>query len=219
MSNIAPELKVCLKCGVAYPLDDYRIEMRRGKPYRRPDCRTCRAETSKQYYEANKEKIMQTGRVWAKQNREHVAAKIRQRRRAKTQEKKAARAVVPHPDNIVLISALRRSLKQWSPEKDRAAAHNTRAKNLGIKGRITFFDIQAKLLEQDFFCYLCGAMLEDNYHVDHVLALARGGANDPGNIAIACSLCNWSKNDRDLKEYKDFEKQTLKKPTPKTAFH
>jgi 5-methylcytosine-specific restriction endonuclease McrA len=210
MSITVTELKVCLKCELAYPLNYYRVEMKRGKPYRRPYCKGCARKQARDRYAADPEYFKQRNAVWQKENKEYIAAKLRRLRRTNTEQKKATRAAVPRPENIVLISALRQTLRQWNPEKDRAAAHNARAKKLGAKGRITFLDIYAKLLEQDFFCYLCGTMLEDDYHVDHIAPLAKGGRNDAANISIACSHCNWAKCNHELEEFISFGKQVSK---------
>jgi 5-methylcytosine-specific restriction endonuclease McrA len=45
-------------------------------------------------------------------------------------------------------------------------------------------------------CVYCGMRLElDVATIDHVYPLARGGANHPGNLVVACASCNRMKGD------------------------
>lgn len=50
-------------------------------------------------------------------------------------------------------------------------------------------------------CAYCGA---DNgeFHVDHIVPVAKGGSNDPENLTIACAPCNMSKGDRLVSEWR-----------------
>src|SRR5688572_24095497 len=54
--------------------------------------------------------------------------------------------------------------------------------------------LRAAILERDgWTCYRCGAQANA---VDHLLAKARGGDDDPSNLAAICGSCNSSKRDR-----------------------
>jgi 5-methylcytosine-specific restriction endonuclease McrA len=45
-------------------------------------------------------------------------------------------------------------------------------------------------------CVYCAERLDyQNATLDHVLPLAKGGANDPGNVVAACPRCNRLKAD------------------------
>ena len=52
-----------------------------------------------------------------------------------------------------------------------------------IGERFAPFDVQ---------CQFCGS--QDNLTLDHVIATASGGTDDPGNIQVLCSLCHSIKN-------------------------
>jgi len=50
-------------------------------------------------------------------------------------------------------------------------------------------------------CYLCGHIIEKGHrHVDHIYPLSKGGAHRPSNLAIACDICNMSKNNKTPEE-------------------
>jgi hypothetical protein len=47
-----------------------------------------------------------------------------------------------------------------------------------------------------FRCVYCGATPNDGpMHVDHVVAVAEGGTDDPANLVTACAGCNLGKSD------------------------
>lgn len=58
---------------------------------------------------------------------------------------------------------------------------------------VTAEDVERQYLRQEGFCYWCSCVLQE-FHVDHVIPLSRGGSHDPGNIVVACPSCNQSKH-------------------------
>jgi 5-methylcytosine-specific restriction endonuclease McrA len=61
--------------------------------------------------------------------------------------------------------------------------------------------VQALFKAQDGKCAYCKIDVSENYHVDHIMPLARGGMNTRNNIQLCCPACNWSKADRDPVEF------------------
>lgn len=62
-----------------------------------------------------------------------------------------------------------------------------------LRGR-PWMRLRARILERDrHTCQTCG---QPATHVDHVVALARGGSDDPSNLRALCQLCNLRKGDR-----------------------
>ena len=56
------------------------------------------------------------------------------------------------------------------------------------------------VLERDgSSCRYCGSN-DGPFDIDHILAVANGGSNDPSNLCVACSTCNRSKGARTLEE-------------------
>lgn len=51
-------------------------------------------------------------------------------------------------------------------------------------------------------CADCGKNLtqelEDNYHIDHILPLSKGGTNDVSNLQILCEPCNLTKSNNPI---------------------
>lgn len=83
-----------------------------------------------------------------------------------------------------------------NPDKVRLLARvlqsRRRARVREAGGTHTKADIQAQLIAQKGQCYWCASELE-SYHVDHIIALARGGTNAANNICCACPTCNMKK--------------------------
>jgi 5-methylcytosine-specific restriction endonuclease McrA len=49
---------------------------------------------------------------------------------------------------------------------------------------------------QDGYCAICGEFLDENFHIDHVKAYAKGGKTHFPNLQAVCPKCNLSKGDR-----------------------
>jgi hypothetical protein len=45
-------------------------------------------------------------------------------------------------------------------------------------------------------CYFCQLIFKGVPHIDHVVALARGGRHEIGNLCVSCPDCNFKKNAR-----------------------
>jgi hypothetical protein len=60
--------------------------------------------------------------------------------------------------------------------------------------------LRFEIMKRDgFACRYCGATAVSTVlEVDHVLALANGGSNEPDNLVTACKDCNSGKSDRSL---------------------
>lgn len=60
--------------------------------------------------------------------------------------------------------------------------------------------VRFNILERDCFrCRYCGAGPEARLQIDHIMPRARGGTDDPDNLATACWACNNGKSDRVLR--------------------
>lgn len=83
----------------------------------------------------------------------------------------------------------------------KVAKGKRRALESAAEGSFTTADIQELYLDQDGHCAYCGITLHDNYHLDHIDPLSRGGSNWPENLALTCPTCNLSKHNKSLVEW------------------
>jgi 5-methylcytosine-specific restriction endonuclease McrA len=67
-------------------------------------------------------------------------------------------------------------------------------------GSYTPDDINSIRERQDCRCAACGRG-DIKLEVDHILAITKGGTNDPANIQLLCGSCNKSKHNHDFWEW------------------
>lgn len=121
----------------------------------------------REYTRINKEKRRKSHSIWQKENRLYV--------RKKQSEYRA------QPKYKIMR---------------RLEAHRRRAKERLADGeKITPQQIENLIKQQKGKCWWCGNKVE-KYHVDHRIALDRGGSNNLGNLVISCPRCNTSKQNK-----------------------
>jgi 5-methylcytosine-specific restriction endonuclease McrA len=85
--------------------------------------------------------------------------------------------------------------------------HNSRAKRLGIKGKITEEQFRALCEARRWRCAYCfGRVVEEQNKpntvgFDHIIPLSRGGKHRIDNVLPVCYYCNHEKGDRTPKEW------------------
>jgi len=52
-------------------------------------------------------------------------------------------------------------------------------------------------------CEYCGTDCAEDYQVDHIVPIAKGGEHQTHNLAIACPSCNLSKGGKDPDQFLD----------------
>jgi hypothetical protein len=157
----------------------------------------------------NREKIKAQHKAWRERNREKVRAKYHaskasdeaQNRRADYRRKNKLAIMRRHkiwrdrnPDKT---AAHRKAWRKANPERTRALSNNRRAIKRGADGHYTVADIRRILKLQRHRCAYCPRSLRSGYHVDHIIALAKGGTNWPRNIQCLCPSCNVQKHTKD----------------------
>lgn len=53
-----------------------------------------------------------------------------------------------------------------------------------------------KLKGQNYKCVYCGVDIKENFSIDHIIPLSKGGTNEIGNIDLVCKPCNTKKGTR-----------------------
>lgn len=142
-------------------------------------------------------------RIWVENNREH-ARKLWRVNKAKHRAliPKKIRILKPknpkrkYGDRAVYLRAYQRvyrlTHRQYSIEHESIRQRRERLAD----GRFTFKDIQTKLVGQKYQCVYCFISLADNYHIDHIKPLSKGGTHYPINIQLLCPTCNLKKGSK-----------------------
>lgn len=158
---------VCRSGAVAYQRRLYRASVDTRREYDR--------EYRKTHPEVGAAAVVRNAR-WYKENHEHCVAykrRYREKHREEIQAQERARYQDPRVSN-----------------RQRVKAHLRRVAGESFSPS----DVRAQHKRQRGRCYYCGEEVGSAYHIDHVIPLALGGTNDPGNIVIACPRCNLQKS-------------------------
>jgi 5-methylcytosine-specific restriction endonuclease McrA len=98
----------------------------------------------------------------------------------------------------------RQRVKAWlkmNPEKGRIIRQNRRARKLNAGGKLSPGLAQKLFALQKGRCACCGASLDDGYHLDHIMPLALGGANEDTNMQLLRKECNSRKHAKHPVDY------------------
>lgn len=221
MSRV-PE-KACSVCREVKALGEFGKNRSR-KDGLQGECRACRREMGRTYRSrrdpekqreyharwarANPERVRENGRKQARRRYERDPSSHRARMKATAvaraarseAEVKAAQARL-RPDGLkkCRVCALDRPLVEFSLDRKRADGLQPECRACNNRGLLDVPGLLTLWEDLDLWrCVYCDGPFQ---HVDHSLARARGGTDDPENLVPACATCNLSKSDRSLGEF------------------
>jgi len=201
----------CAECG------------RNQRYYARGLCRLCYgrwhyAQNKEKYHVANRRYYDRTIEYQHKRRREYYALNCDRERernrlycleyperrkkaeaayRARNREKERKRCALYRREHPGRRKATCKAWYEQNKEKAFAQARRRRARKLNAT--IEPVD-EAAIYERDgYACIYCGAT--EDLTLDHVIALAKGGAHSEDNLVIACRPCNCSKGAKPLLDW------------------
>lgn len=201
--------KVCADCGKEKPVSGFP-KRKANKDGLYSYCKVCSAARTAEYRRANPEKVAKQKAEHYANHRERILAE-QAKYRAENPEKMAAQDAAKYLANREKILAKVAAYRTANPEKVAAVKaawyeehyeqvvvyrRNRRARERNAPGTHTAEDVQSQYDRQDGKCRWCGCEVGDNYHVDHVVPLSKGGSNWPSNLVVACPSCNLSKHSK-----------------------
>jgi 5-methylcytosine-specific restriction endonuclease McrA len=156
-----------------------------------------RREWARAYKEANREKFIEKNRAWREANKDKIKVWSRESYERNIEARVAAEQARREIDRKS-YNEIVRNRRAKAPEKHRESAllcaHKRRAQKLNAGGEFTREDIAALRVWQMDACAICGSGLRGKGHVDHIVALSRGGSNEPRNLQLLCQSCNCRKH-------------------------
>lgn len=203
----AANLEKAKKSSKKYYHDNRERERERFGKYRAENLERLR-EAGRRYCANNREKRRQNSRNYRRANpekgKEYRLANPQKSRdwarkhRALNYEKVMERQRKWQAENREKARGANAKWRAANPEKLRASERKRRALKRAAPGTHTANDVAGQFMAQKGKCWWCGAKLKKSgkgkYHVDHVIALARGGSNGPENIVCSCPACNLKKS-------------------------
>lgn len=209
-------LKTCTKCGVVHPATpEFWYRHKRVSDGLDERCKACSAEAGRKWYNANRERVLERVRQYREANPERVAERCRLHYQANREKKLAYQRQYKDANRERVLEQCRQyyaaNREKWSeyyrqyreenPEKLAAYSRNRKAREKGNGSFHTAEDIQAQYARQKGKCFYCHKKVGEDYHVDHVVPLIKGGSNGPENLVVACPACNLSKHAKHPMDY------------------
>lgn len=150
-------------------------------------------EAAAAYHAAHADKIKARHAAWHVANFDKVKERGA-RYRSANREKVIATAAKYRAENKEKIRAATTLWRSKNLDYLRLVQHRRRARKRGSAGVLSV-DLKDKLFKlQKGKCPCCGLALGRNYHLDHIMPLARGGLNTDSNIQLLRAVCNLRKN-------------------------
>jgi 5-methylcytosine-specific restriction endonuclease McrA len=150
-------------------------------------CVTCVKEKKKKSgrdrYLRNKEKWKKRAEEWHKKNHEKA-------------RESCARWRKNNPEEFL------DSCRKWRRNNKEKVASD-KAKRRGASGSFSAEDISDLMRNQHGRCAMpnCRKKLNDDFQIDHITPIKRGGSNRRNNLQLLCPTCNRKKGARDPLEY------------------
>lgn len=206
--------KICIRCKEEKSISEFnkRTNSNDGMDYY---CKACKKILKREEYLRNREKYIERANVWGNNNYERKINNMREYQ-AKNKEALLQQKRDYRKENHDLVRAQAKACRERNKEvfKARCREHYhknkhtgawqvyseiRRARKAGIPGSFTLQEVENLLQSQFCKCAYCGTSLEEGYHADHLIPIARpelGSTNYISNIQLTCPECNLSKKDK-----------------------
>lgn len=178
------------------------------------ECRPCAIARSAAWRKSNAERAKETAAAWREKNRDHLneysaskRAEHPEKYRAMVKAWDTANKSKRSQDNarwyLENVERKRIQGRAWraeNPEAKKVIDQNRRARKKS--GGNLSRDIIKKLLQlQKGLCPCCKKPLGEDFHLDHIIPLAKGGTNTDDNVQLLRRLCNSQKSTKDPVEF------------------
>jgi 5-methylcytosine-specific restriction endonuclease McrA len=136
----------------------------------------------------NKQKMKEYSREYYLQNRK----KVLERGRARNATGYNKRYYKENKERFLI------TVKAWIKNNPKRRIVYRQKRRAGGNGSLLPHHVERIFEQQKGKCAACSVSLrKTGYHIDHIIALSKGGSNDPKNIQLLCPTCNLSKGAKD----------------------
>lgn len=153
----------------------------------------CQRAYNREYFAANRERLMAINRTYAEQHKEKMVEYRRNwvAARPNMYEQRKPYFRQRYQANREEIRAYQREHQRQNPEQSARRTMRYYARKKGAEGNHTVREWRALRSWFGDRCLCCGAT--GKLEADHVIPLDRGGSDDISNIQPLCRSCNASK--------------------------
>lgn len=193
-------MKACTQCLATKALTEFPRDGG-ARDGHRSNCKACQSVRNRQQYEAHREKRLAYRHAYYSANREKLIEEMRAYDEA-NREAKFARGRAWREAHGEEAAANTRAWRAANPEKCRGYAQLKRArKRAAPSERIDPAKVYAR---DEGFCGICKEATDPNdWHLDHVVPLSRGGHHTYNNVQVAHPRCNIRKGAKLPQELKE----------------
>lgn len=197
-----PGFQYCRKCNVLHPasLEYFYWDKTKNKFY--SYCKPCHYLMTRSWQKRNYEFWMGRNRNWMIAHPDKMKASNK-----KWCENNPERYAVIKAKGIADLRQREIDNPDWAKANSKKAKARRRARILNSPGSHTSADILLQRKAQTdkkgrLHCWWCGKIIKDeDYHLDHVIPLSRGGSNGADNIVLSCPKCNLAKSAKNPQEF------------------
>lgn len=194
--------RTCCRCKQDKPFSEY-YKNSRSSDGLRTSCKTCTKLTNRASVLRHREKRLAEKRdAYYRQKNTPEFQEKRSAYAAKTKKQKSEYDRARHLANAEKIKDRVRKWIKENPDRRRAITFNYDSRRRAWKrGGTTGKQIADWLMTQVKKCKWCGVECQNDFHVDHVIPLSKGGKHEIANFAISCPTCNLRKNAKMPEEF------------------
>lgn len=198
-SLIPPDEMTCKRCNITKPFNQTNFPVHPGCRYGMLEiCKDCNYQNTKKWVQKNRTRLNARHRSYYPRRKQYFADRYQTRKEILHSYFKEFKLADPER---VLDRNRRYSHTDNGRLHKRVNSRQYQARKFGAKGRYTPEDVLTQYTRQKGHCYYCKKRVGKQYHVDHIVPLARGGSNGPENLVIACPTCNLRKGFKLLHEW------------------
>ena len=195
--------KLCSKCNTTKTITEFYKD-RTSKDGLHSLCKQCKNALSKIYIQKNKQVKNKYNKIHYETRKEKGYKQDKEYYKEYYQKNKkriSERIKKYHIDNKERMELKQKIYKKT--ESAKISIKNTRMKRRTIKkqGDVTTAQL-AKLLQDSKHCYWCNNSLKGiTPHIDHYIAISKGGQHTLSNLVVSCPHCNHIKSSKDPIEF------------------
>lgn len=200
-------MKICTKCEQTKDFTSFSKDSQK-KDNLSSSCKECKKSYDKAYVAKNRKHKNAVNAQYAKNHKIEKVDYDKQRRENNKDEINSKKRKYYH---FCGGKEVGNAWKSNNKELVRSYAHNAKAKRRSMlkDSNITHKDLTNWQKQQLKVCKYCSVDCVDNYHIDHVIPLTKGGQHSLDNLTISCPSCNHSKGNKTLAEWELTKKELI----------